>query len=115
MYNNVFRGLSWIQPLASQGHSNSAFHIYVVLINFKKIQKSRGQVMDYLKMHNIGTQVHYIPVYTHPYYRKILGLNPKDYPFAESYYKAALTLPLYQDMIKSDVNRVINKVLSLSS
>lgn len=112
-YNNVFKEMDWIRPLQKET-SNSALHIYVVLVDFKRIQKTRKEVMEYLKRCGIGTQVHYIPVHTQPYYRKVLGYSMGSFPIAESYYDSALTLPLYQDLTKSELNHVITKVLSLS-
>jgi len=54
----------------------------------------------------IGTQVHYIPVYWHPYY-KSLGYQPGICPNAEDYYKRAFSIPLYPAMSEGDVQRVI--------
>ena len=53
--------------------------------------------MNQLKSIGIGTQVHYIPIPAHPYYRK-LGFQPEDYPNAFSYYQEALSIPLYYDL-----------------
>jgi UDP-4-amino-4,6-dideoxy-N-acetyl-beta-L-altrosamine transaminase len=112
LYNNALADIGWVRPLCRQINNGCAFHIYVVLIDFKKIKKSRKEVMECLKRQGIGTQVHYIPVYKHPYYR---GLNYSfcDYPLSEKYYDMALTLPLYPSMTLKDIKRIINEVLAL--
>jgi dTDP-4-amino-4,6-dideoxygalactose transaminase len=48
-----------------------------------------------------GVQLHYIPVYLHPYYQN-LGFRPGDYPEAESYYASAMSLPLHCELSAED-------------
>jgi dTDP-4-amino-4,6-dideoxygalactose transaminase len=62
---------------------------------------------------DIGTQVHYIPVYLQPYYREHFGYGEGLCPYSEAYYEQALSLPLYPAMSDQDVNRVINAVRGL--
>ncbi len=88
----------------------SAFHLYVLKIDFKKIGKSRADLMADLKNHGIGTQVHYIPVHLQPYYQSSFGYKKGDYPMAEKYYEQCLSLPLYPKMSDKDVEYVISKV-----
>jgi dTDP-4-amino-4,6-dideoxygalactose transaminase len=66
--------------------------------------------MEKLKASSIGTQVHYIPVHLQPYYQKNYGYKWGDYPNAESYYRQAISLPLYPKMSDSDVKYVIKKL-----
>ena len=53
----------------------------------------------------IGTQVHYIPVHSQPYYRRRYGAL--DLPGTQSYYDRCLTLPLFPAMADGDVERVV--------
>ena len=53
-------------------YCDSNFHLYVLLINFGQIGRSRAQFMYELKNRNIQTQVHYIPVHLRPFYQKKL-------------------------------------------
>lgn len=108
-YNTAFSEIDWlISPL--QDDADSCFHLYVVQINFDSLGKSRADVMEELKEKNIGTQVHYIPVHTQPYYRENFGYKWGDYPAAEAYYSKALSLPLYPLMKDEDVEYVIKIV-----
>ncbi len=91
----------------------SAFHLYVVQIDFAKIGKKRKDVIEELRRNGIGTQVHYIPVHLHPYYKKRFGFRPGDFPRAEVFYEQALSLPLYPKMTDADVNRVIRSLLKI--
>ena len=76
-----------------------------VLIDFAGLGKSRRQVMEALKDRGIGSQVHYIPVHTQPYYRERYG--QQDLPGAQAWYDRTLSLPLYPGMSLADVDRVV--------
>jgi UDP-4-amino-4,6-dideoxy-N-acetyl-beta-L-altrosamine transaminase len=84
---------------------NPALHLYVVLIDFHAIGMDRAQVMRGLRARGIGTQVHYIPVHTQPYYRSRYG--DIALPGADAYYRRALSLPLHPSMSDDDVIRVV--------
>jgi len=114
LYDKAFQNTEWLKVLQIGERDGSSCHIYVVLIDFRKIQKTRGEVMNYLKRHGIGTQVHYIPIYRHPFYRKLFAYRICDYPESEKYYVSALTLPLHPGVKKADLDLVIKKILSLS-
>jgi len=113
-YNNAFNNIESIQIPFESNDCSSNFHLYVLLFDFKKIGIERAQFMSRLKKRGIQTQVHYIPVYTHPFYRQTFGTNPGDCPNAESYYQQCLSIPLYPAMSDSDVEKVISNILSIT-
>ena len=109
-YNRAFSEMKYFTvPYEPEGIS-SCFHLYVAQIDFKALGKSRKQVMHELKERGVGTQVHYIPVSTQPYYKERFGYKNGDYPVAESYYEKELSLPLYPGMSDSDVDLVIDSI-----
>jgi UDP-4-amino-4,6-dideoxy-N-acetyl-beta-L-altrosamine transaminase len=112
-YNNAFAELNWLKPPYEEAGLDSCFHLYVLLIDFPKIGKTRGAAMQELKERGIGTQVHYIPVQTQPFYAKKYGYSSSDCPIAERYYAQALSIPLYPRMSDSDVERVVDAVRAL--
>ncbi len=98
-----------VTPLARQPGSQSAFHIYVVRIDFDGLRKERSAVMANLKEQGIGSQVHFIPVHHQPYYRDRYG--DISLPGADAYYRRALTLPLFVGMTEVDVERVVEALI----
>jgi len=65
----------------------------------------RAGVYTALRAENIGVNVHYIPVHTHPYYReRFPGLS---FPVAEAAYERLLTLPLHAGMTDADLEDVV--------
>jgi dTDP-4-amino-4,6-dideoxygalactose transaminase len=66
-----------------------------------------GQVYDALRAQDIGTQLHYIPIYRHTLYRELgYGGLAGELPEAEAYYREALSLPMFPGMVEADVERV---------
>ena len=86
--------------------TNSAWHLYVIRLHRNEIKLSRRQVFDALRAAGIGVNVHYIPVHTQPYYRK-LGFEPGMFPESESYYEDAITLPLFSRMTNDEQDTVV--------
>jgi UDP-4-amino-4,6-dideoxy-N-acetyl-beta-L-altrosamine transaminase len=85
--------------------SDPALHLMTVLIDFEAAGVARREVMEALKAHGIGSQVHYIPVHRQPYYTARYGLA--DLPGADAWYAHCLSLPLYPAMEDGDVDRVV--------
>jgi len=113
-YNNAFKDKPNIIIPHEENGLDSCFHLYVLQIDFEKIGKSRKQVMEELKANRIGTQVHYIPVNSQPYYEKKYGkYNAIDYPVTESYYNKCLSIPLYPMLTDDDVEYIINQIYLL--
>jgi len=91
----------------------SAFHLYVLQIDFETLLKTKTDVMNILKERGVGTQVHYIPVHLQPYYKEKFGYGFGDFPNAEAYYEKALSIPLFPLMSDKDVKYVINSIIGL--
>lgn len=88
----------------------SAFHLFIVNFNLKRLKVSRDQIIQFLYKHNISTQVHYIPINSHPYYKKYSNIKLAG---ANNYFNSCLSLPLYPDLKNSQVNYICNKIKSL--
>ena len=98
-------------PQSSAGdRARSALHLYIVLIDFDAIGTTCTAFMARLREAGVGTQVHYIPVYRHPYYAQRYDVDPAEYPEAERYYRRCLSLPIFPDMTDEDVEHVATTV-----
>jgi len=112
-YNQAFKDIPGTTIPFEKIKNSSAFHLYVLQIDFEKISKTRSQVVDELKAKGIGTQVHYIPVHTQPYYKKNFGYKKGDFPVSEKYYEQALSIPLYPKMSDGDIKYIIKTLLKI--
>lgn len=111
-YDNAFSCFKNIIPIQIGDRNNSSHHLYVVRIDFKKINLSRASIMIKLREKGIITQVHYIPVTSHPYYQK-KGYNTKNYSEALTFYNEALSIPLFYSLTKQDQKYVIKTLKDL--
>ena len=84
----------------------SAWHLYVVELDSSRTPKNRAELFHALRSADIGVNVHYIPIHTQPYYRK-LGFLPGQFPAAENYYERAISLPLSPTLSAADQDRVV--------
>lgn len=77
--------------------SYSSFHLFVIRLEDSGHTYTHIEVFEWMRSKGIGVNLHYIPVYRHPYY-EVMGFRPTDFPEAESYYLEAITLPMYPNM-----------------
>ncbi len=100
-----------IAPLSRVPDVDPAWHLYPVLIDFRKARHSKEDLISLLHERGVGVQVHYIPVHTQPYYKNLYGAL--DLPGAMAYYEATLSLPLYPAMTDSNVKFVVGVLKEL--
>ncbi|MEO5338934.1 MAG: UDP-4-amino-4,6-dideoxy-N-acetyl-beta-L-altrosamine transaminase [Magnetococcus sp. MYC-9] len=89
----------------------SSWHLYVICLRLDLLRYNRRQVFESLRMAGIGVNVHYIPVHTQPYYRR-MGFRWGDFPESERYYAAAISLPIFPSLADAQQQTVLNAVRS---
>lgn len=108
-YTEAFRHMEELQVPYQHPNANSSWHLYVLRWRNSKYTGGRDKAFERLRAMNIGVNVHYIPIYRHPYYRSI-GFTDINCPHAEQYYEEALSLPIFPAMTDEDVDYVIRSV-----
>ena len=108
-YNEAFSRLPEIFVQEEIPESDTTRHLYILRIRPEKLTIGRAEFFEYMKAENICCNVHYIPVYYHPYYQK-LGYEKGLCPKAEKLYDEMMSLPLYYAMTDKDVEDVIKAV-----
>ncbi|MDP4093169.1 MAG: UDP-4-amino-4,6-dideoxy-N-acetyl-beta-L-altrosamine transaminase [Bacillota bacterium] len=111
-YNNAFKDIDEIVVPFQMANTMSAWHLYIIQLKLEKLRVGRKEIFNELKKRNIGVNVHYIPVYYHPYYRK-LGYDKGLCPNAEKLYDRMITLPLFPKMSIQDIEYVIENVVEI--
>ena len=92
-YDELLRDLPLILPnIHPEGES--AWHLYPVLIDSERTSLNREQVYFSLLEQGIKPNVHFIPIHTQPYFRK-MGFKWGDFPVSEWFYSNELSLPMY--------------------
>ena len=111
-YDSAFKDSNLIRPIQMNARNQSSHHLYVVKVDFQNTKTNRAQLMHELLNKGIATQVHYIPVTSHPYYLN-KGYETNNYPKAFEYYNQALSIPLYYSLTLSEQDYVIETLQNL--
>ena len=106
VYNEGLANLPLRRPFQHED-TYSAFHLYVIQTDTLHSPLERNTLFDYLQKAGIAVNVHYIPVHTHPYYRKH-NAKPLQFLEAERYYANAITLPLFFGLADSEQATIID-------
>lgn len=113
-YNEAFEKVPEIIVQREIEESETVRHLYVIQLVLEKLNTTRKGIFDALEAENVCCNVHYIPVYFFPYYKK-LGYERGICPNAERLYEREITLPLYYAMKDEDVQSVIEAVKKVIS
>ena len=102
-----------IRPQSSKSDRlRSGHHLYIIKINYTKNKGCREKFMDYLGRRNIGTQVHYIPIYHQPFYKKQYSFKIKKFRQCEEYYNRCLSIPIHPGLKKQEIKEIIDIINS---
>lgn len=104
-YEEAFAGIKEIQTPKQEAGCHNSWHLYVIQV----LEKDRKEVFETLRNKNIGVNVHYIPVYKHPYYQKN-GYEKVCCKNAEEYYANAISIPMYPLLSKEEQDYVIETI-----
>ena len=74
---------------------------------------ARRRLYDGLRELEIYAQVHYLPVYRHPWYQRTYGYEQGLCPEAERYYEGCLSLPCFPALTDAEQDRVVAAVRAL--
>lgn len=107
IYDEAFKDIPGVIPPYQAPECQNAWHLYVIQIN------NRKAAYGALHAEGIGVNVHYVPVYYHPYYEQ-LGYKKGICPKAETLYEKILSLPMWAGMTDGDALRVCNAVVDIS-
>lgn len=83
----------------------SSRHLEIVMPDYQMLGTNQRELFERLRSRGILVNLHYIPVYRHPFHADRLVAEPSC-PHAEDYYRSAVTLPLYSGLTESEVDVV---------
>ena len=109
-YDKAFLN-SVVKPLYSFT-KNSSYHLFVVKVDFSKLNISKVELFNKMREKNIGLQLHYIPINKQPYY-KSLGYGNEDTPIMNIYYDECFSLPMYSSLSNEEQEYVIKTLFEI--
>ena len=111
-YDHLLKDLPFITP-TRDNKSLSSFHLYIIRVDIQEQPNAHKLLFNKLRDSGIGVNLHYIPIYRQPFYKKF-SFNKGDFVNSEIYYKSAISLPIYPLLTELEQDEVI-KVLSKPS
>lgn len=108
-YDEAFSAVPEITVQKEIPESDTVRHLYIIQLNIEMLECGRKEIFDALQAEGVGVNVHYIPVYSLPYYQK-LGYKMGSCPNAEKLYERIITIPLFYSMTNEDQDKVMEAV-----
>ncbi len=105
-YQEAFENMPEINYFAEPSNTKNSYHLFVIKTSSEDMRK---KLFTYLADKNIRCQVHYLPVYLHPFYQK-QGYPKGLCPQAEKLYHTIISLPIYPLLQESEQDFVITTV-----
>jgi UDP-4-amino-4,6-dideoxy-N-acetyl-beta-L-altrosamine transaminase len=109
-YDQAFEN-TLVKPLYMYD-GKSSYHLYVVQVDFSKLDITKEDLFNQLREKNIGIQLHYIPINIQPYY-KSLGYGEEQIPVMDRYYEECFSLPMYPKMTEDEQTYVISTLFEV--
>ncbi|WWW11916.1 UDP-4-amino-4,6-dideoxy-N-acetyl-beta-L-altrosamine transaminase [Arcobacter cryaerophilus gv. pseudocryaerophilus] len=109
-YDEAFLN-SFVKPLYSF-NQNSSYHLFVVKVDFSKLNISKMELFNKMREKNIGLQLHYIPINKQPFYKN-LGYGNEDTPIMNKYYDECFSLPMYSSLSNEEQEYVIKTLFEI--
>ena len=109
-YDKTFEN-SIVKPLY-KFDGKSSYHLYVVQVDFTKLNINKVELFNKLREKNIGIQLHYMPINKQPYY-KSLGYGDEITPMMDKYYEECFSLPMYPLLSDEEQEYVIKSLFEI--
>ncbi|MDG1144741.1 MAG: UDP-4-amino-4,6-dideoxy-N-acetyl-beta-L-altrosamine transaminase [Burkholderiales bacterium] len=104
-YIRAFEDLRHVMVIRPQERDESSWHLFVVVLDGPYASK-RDEIFQMLRGRGIGVQLHYMPVYKHPFYQQA-GYANGLCPLAENLTDRMFSLPIFPELSEIDQGTVI--------
>ena len=111
IYDKAFSNIDKLQIPKVREKCYHSYHLYPLLIDFKKTRINKKKFFAKLQSNGIYTQVHYLPIHYHEYYKKKFNFKKGDFPNSEDFYNKEISLPIYPLLKKKYVFKVIDNII----
>jgi dTDP-4-amino-4,6-dideoxygalactose transaminase len=105
-YCELFDGSPYFELPGARPGNDHTWHLFVIRLKLDKLKIDRDAFIQALAAENIGSSVHFIPIYKHQYYRTLFD-GTESYPVCEDYFARCISLPIFPSMREEDVHDVV--------
>ncbi len=111
-YNTAFSKSGLLDLWRVRDDSECAWHLYPLRLKLNELKINRDEFIIELKKRDIGTSVHYIPMYRFSVFKNS-GYTGKDFPGCEDMFSREVSLPIFPGMSESETDYVIENVIDV--
>lgn len=113
MYRRVLSSVDEIELPVQTKNAMSSWHLFYIRLKnkngAKNMMSERNSLFSYLRENKIQVQLHYIPVYLHPFYRS-LGYKKGLCRRAEDFFHRTISIPIFPALKNKDIKFIVNKI-----
>lgn len=102
--------LDWLELPFQHPDCYSGLHLFIIRVKKNDKLITQSQLFEKLRNAGILVNLHYIPVYSHPYYENI-GYDTNEFPQAALYYSEAISIPMFATLTESEQIFVIDTII----
>jgi len=99
-----------ITPPRKAKHRNHIYHLYVIRVDEEVLDYTRDQIFEELVKRGISCSVHYTPLHRFSFYKRLFNFNLKDFPVAEKVYEQIISLPIYPQLQKTEIDYIVSSI-----
>ena len=99
-YYDQLKNLPLTLPVVSPD-TLSSYHLFIVKVDAEQVKLGKNEIFRRLHDAGVLVQLHYIPIYRHPFYG-YKNIKSGDFPGSEAFYQTALSLPIYYGLTEED-------------
>jgi UDP-4-amino-4,6-dideoxy-N-acetyl-beta-L-altrosamine transaminase len=107
-YNELLKQ-DWLELPWQHPDTYSGLHLYIIRVKKNKQGITHRQLFEKLRNAGILVNLHYIPVYKHPYYEAI-GYDKHEFPQSEAYYSEAISIPMFATLTEAEQQFVVDSI-----
>ncbi|MFC7058370.1 DegT/DnrJ/EryC1/StrS family aminotransferase [Halovenus salina] len=108
-YDEAFADIPGLRTPPEPVEADPMYHLYAVEVR-EEFGCDREEFVNAMHAENIGVQVHYVPLYYHPFFQEEYGYTEGMFPETERVYEGVVSLPLHAEMSDDDIDDVVRAV-----
>ena len=110
IYNEYLKDIDFFKLPEIDTRVYHSYHLLIGQYDFKKRNLSKKNFFKYMKKNKVNLQLHYIPIYKQPYYKKNFNFKLEDYKNTEDYYQRSFTLPNFYKLDEKNIKYIAKKI-----
>lgn len=110
--DSMNKGISMLKEITIPTKPENSKHVYQLYTIKVKNEKTRDSLQGYLTKRGVMTKIYFNPIHLKNFYKKEYGYKRGDLPKTENISKRVLSLPMYPNLSKKDIDYITGKIKS---